>query len=176
MTKPDRHYQDLMHRALKNYDFVKCRATDDGPYEVTQLLGTFLCAVAYPRERALERELKELSLHDAEERFELPRISIFSNLPSVPGKRGLKPDENVGDLAEVLRHGVAHGNVLFFDDEERPEEIVEIQLANRYGGSKLHSARIPVKLLEDFVRRFVDIADHFFEERYAEWEKQQAAD
>jgi hypothetical protein len=69
---------DMMRRTMANLAFIERNATSGGPFEVTQLINSFLGALAHPWE-SLKHELNGMSLASATERGspklekELPR-------------------------------------------------------------------------------------------------------
>lgn len=169
---PDKHYQTLMHRAWDNYLFIKEHATEEGPFEVTQLLATFLIAVAHPRERKLERHLNDLRVEDAKSYFGLPEVGQVlyeprrrpKKRPKVSVERDFNPNEYLGDQIEILRNAVAHGNILFAVSEAS-EDIDDIRLLNIHDGRQRDSITTTFAMLERYTETCISIADHFFEER-----------
>ena len=55
---------DIMRRTMENLEFVERHANKDGPYEVTQLINSFLGALAHPWEE-FQAELLQMPLADA---------------------------------------------------------------------------------------------------------------
>jgi hypothetical protein len=47
---PHEPLRDVMHRTMHNLKFIEAQKTPHGPYEVTQLLNSFLGALAHPWE------------------------------------------------------------------------------------------------------------------------------
>ena len=64
MGMPTEPLLDIMRRSMANLAFVEGNAGPEGPYEVTQLVNTFLGALAHPFE-AMRDDLNSLSLADA---------------------------------------------------------------------------------------------------------------
>ena len=58
---PHESVRDIMRRTMHNLEFVEARAGLDGPYEVTQLINSFLGALAHPWE-AYRNDLTAMSL------------------------------------------------------------------------------------------------------------------
>jgi hypothetical protein len=50
MVMPHEPIRDIMHRTMNNLEFIEAHAAADGPYEVTQLINSFLGALAHPWE------------------------------------------------------------------------------------------------------------------------------
>jgi hypothetical protein len=64
---------DIMRRTMANLAFIEQRASTDGPFEVTQLINSFLGALAHPWE-TLWKELNSISISDAERQgWPIPR-------------------------------------------------------------------------------------------------------
>jgi hypothetical protein len=55
---------DIMRRTMANLEFVEEHKSANGPFEVTQLLNSFLGALAHPWEN-LKGELNSISVVDA---------------------------------------------------------------------------------------------------------------
>jgi hypothetical protein len=67
MGMPTEPLLDIMRRSMANLTFVEANASPDGPYEVTQLVNTFLGALAHPFE-AMRDDLRALPLAEAASR------------------------------------------------------------------------------------------------------------
>ena len=61
---PNEPLRDVMRRTMKNLEFVERSATPTGPFEVTQLINSFIGALAHPWEQ-LKAELNDMPLSDA---------------------------------------------------------------------------------------------------------------
>jgi len=48
---PQEPVRDIMRRTMQNLEFVEIHAGANGPYEVTQLINSFLGALAHPWEK-----------------------------------------------------------------------------------------------------------------------------
>jgi hypothetical protein len=138
---------DIMRRTMANLEFVERHASDDGPFEVTQLLNSFLGALAHPWEN-LKRELNSISIVDAEREGWpiLPRERATDQLP-----------RSLGDLIGHLRHGVAHGNVSFLPGGHG--EIAALRIENRYKGVRTWGAIVTPEAMRLFLKRFVALVE-----------------
>lgn len=67
MVIPSEPVRDIMRRTMANLDFIEKNAQPDGPFEVTQLINSFLGALAHPWE-ALQADLLALPLAEAAQR------------------------------------------------------------------------------------------------------------
>lgn len=67
MVMPSEPVRDIMRRTMANLTFVEMNAQPDGPFEVTQLINSFLGALAHPWE-LLKTDLMALTLADATKR------------------------------------------------------------------------------------------------------------
>jgi hypothetical protein len=115
---------DIMRRTMANLEFVEEHKSDNGPFEVTQLLNSFLGALAHPWEN-LKEELNSISLVDAErDGWPIPQCERAKD--RVP--------RSLGDLIRQFRHGVAHGNVSFLPGGHG--EIAALRIENRYEGGE----------------------------------------
>jgi hypothetical protein len=61
---PTEPLRDIMRRTIANLEFIERKATPSGPFEVTQLVNSYLGALAHPWER-LRVELNEMPLGSA---------------------------------------------------------------------------------------------------------------
>ena len=111
---------DLMNRTILNLEYIEKNSNQNGPYEVTQLINSFLGALAHPWEKWKD-DLKNISLKKAKE----------MGWPEVDNK--LKSDSNPRDLEGLiryLRNGIAHGNIEFTPNENNI--IYKIRIWNEY--------------------------------------------
>ena len=72
MTMPTEPVRDIMRRTMANLAFIERHKSDSGPYEVTQLINSFLGALAHPWED-MKTELRGITLSEGETRG-WPRI------------------------------------------------------------------------------------------------------
>lgn len=161
-----------MHRSWENYKFIKRHASDDGPYEVSQLLATFMFAVAHPREQKLKRQMNDLLLEDANQYFGLPFLNpiLFEprqhprRRPDVSETREFNPNLYLGDQIEIIRNAIAHGNINF-SSSDASEDISEIRFLNIHRERERDSVITTFVQLEAYTRVCIEIADFFFHSR-----------
>ena len=139
---------DLMRRTMVNLAFVEGRATQDGPYEVTQLINSFLGAVAHPWE-SLRNELNSILIEDAANQgWLIPQPELVSD--QVP--------MYLGDLIRQLRNGIAHGNITFLPG--RHGEIAALRIVNRdRSGKRTWGAILTTEHLRRILERFVSLVE-----------------
>ncbi len=151
MTMPDVPVRDLMDRTKANLDFIR-QEYDRGNrdvWDVTQLVNSFLAALAHPweswrRERA---EMLQLSLLEAEARG-WPRLQKDDPRDDDP--------RNLGDLLRLMRNACAHGNIRFISDSQN--NIAELRLWNEENGYRTWGTRMDVGTLHHFLDRIVKLA------------------
>lgn len=114
---------DMMRRTMANLAFVESHSAKDGPFEVTQLINSFLGALAHPWE-TLKADLPTTSLAAA-------RAAGWP-VPEKQGGRG-PPPESLGDLLRLLRNGIAHGNLSFLPDGRGQIQAIRIENFNLKG-------------------------------------------
>ena len=96
----------LMYRTIHNLDFINREKRHSGPFEVTQLINSFLSVVAHPWDRLLDqKKLEETPL--ASNVF---RRCRFPDFPALPVDGNPARMVYIYDLLRVLRNGMAHGN------------------------------------------------------------------
>ena len=101
----------LMYRTIQNFEFVNDQRSHGGPFEVTQLINSFLAVVAHPWDQLLDkRKLEGVKLDSR-----LFRECRFPEFPSLPIEGGYGSVDNAYDLLRVLRNGMAHGNMELLD-------------------------------------------------------------
>src|SRR5438876_2348403 len=92
---------DLMRRTMENLAFVEAHADPNGPFEVTQLVNSFLGALAHPWEK-FTAELGKVSIAQAEADG-WPRLTKEYATDRDP--------RDLGELLRLVRNGMAHGNI-----------------------------------------------------------------
>jgi len=159
MGMPNDHEQPvllLMERTIRNYEDIKRRAIRDGPFEVTQLINSFLAVVAHPWDQLLDKDLlKSTSI----EQPNIRRMG-FPLEPPFPGERGVPPD-SVHNMLRLLRNSMAHGNMLLLSRSDlrelRPDsptprvhekEIAGVRIWNMRGKTETWSAVLDITELE----------------------------
>jgi hypothetical protein len=147
MGMPHDPVRDIMRRTMHNLQFVEARAGADGPYEVTQLVNSFLGALAHPWE-AYRHDLTAVSLAQAH----------AAGWPAVAKERPSDRDpDSLGDLVRLMRNALAHGNVEFLPDASA--EIRALRLWNIDRGRRTWGAVVTVADMRSFLTRFVALAE-----------------
>ena len=147
MGMPTDAIRDVMRRTMANLKFVEERQTPTGPYEVTQLINSFLGALAHPFE-ALSEDLNRLELGEAA-KYGWPEIKKERATDREPG--------SIGELIRLLRNAMAHGNIEFLSD--RRGEIVALRLHNRDRGRRTWGAIVTVPDARRLLDRFVALVE-----------------
>ena len=142
---------DIMRRTMANLEFVQAHATSAGPYEVTQLINSFLGAMAHPWEH-LREELDAITIDAA--------VSV--GWPELHKERSSDRDPaSLGDLIRLLRTGIAHGNLTFHPNGKGQIAALRIVNKDRQGLRTWGAIVTPAdmrKLLEQFVALVVAMA------------------
>lgn len=101
----------LMYRTIQNYELINQRKTHNGPFEVTQLINSFLSVLTHPWDQLLDKKkIKDLRISD--KRFVECRFPTF---PPVDQDVNSVQIDNAYELLRVLRNGLAHGNIEILD-------------------------------------------------------------
>ncbi len=139
---------DIMRRTMANLAFIERHASNDGPFEVTQLINSFLGALAHPWE-SLKGELNSITIEDAERRgWPIPQV----------GQPTDRPPTTLGELIRLMRNGVAHGNISFLPDGQG--QIAELQIENQNGeGQRTWGTTITPDTMRTFLGRFVALVE-----------------
>lgn len=139
---------DIMRRTMANLEFIEQRATRDGPFEVTQLINSFLGALAHPWE-TLRNELNATSIEDAESQgWPIPRAERTTD----------QAPTTLGDLIRLVRNGVAHGNISFLASGQ--DQIAALRVENRNSqGRRTWGVIITPELMRRFLERFVALVE-----------------
>lgn len=158
--------RDLMHRTMENLRIVdELHFAGDGsrygcPYEVTQLVNSFLGALAYPWED-LRGGFFKSSVEDARRRWGFPEMPASDENDNEP--------KNLHQLLRELRNGVAHGNIKFFADSTDEIESIEIwnmaEDRKTKKGYRTWGTRLSVAQLRQFLEAFVCLAEDCFNNR-----------
>jgi hypothetical protein len=163
MGMPTEPLLDLMRGTMANLRFVEEHAGPDGPFEVTQLINSFLAALVHPWE-AMRNDFEDVPMGRASAEG-WPAIDIeFWSDGDDKGK--------LNGLIRVMRNALAHGNLEFLSiDEQRnvaflrpqPAQIGAIRLWNTIGrGSSRRvtwRATIAVADMRRFLERFADLIE-----------------
>jgi hypothetical protein len=126
------------------------RHNPDGPFEVTQLVNSFLGALAHSWEAITEHDgtrslLKRLTINSARE--------AGWPIPNQDDRSTVTP-HNVADLLRSMRNGFAHGNVAFHPDGAG--EIGAIEIWNQPGQRTNRRTAWAGPLSVADLRRFLD--------------------
>ena len=150
---PEEPLRDVMRRTMFNLRLIEEQATKGGPYEVTQLVNSFLGALAHPWEK-FKVELAAISLSE----------SVARGWPQIHKEFSTDKDpENLGDLLRLLRHGIAHGNIEFLPDECNKIEEIKIWNVNPHNNQRTWGTVLSDKLMHELLDRFVELAEELHE-------------
>jgi hypothetical protein len=147
MGMPTEPVLDVMRRTMANLDFIERHASGDGPFEVAQLINSFIGALAHPWE-ATRADLSALSLSEAKE----------LGWPSIKKERSSDIDPNsLGELVAAIRHSVAHGNIEFLSSGRG--EITALRIWNIHPRSRTRTwgAILTVADMRRVLACFVDL-------------------
>ncbi len=97
----------LMYRTIQNYEFIDQYKHHYGPFEVTQLINSFLALVAHPWDQLLDQD----KLKDVRIESRVFRECGFPIFPSLPVIGEPAQVDDAYELLRVLRNGMAHGNM-----------------------------------------------------------------
>ncbi len=139
---------DMMRRSLKNLEFIETHASESGPYEVTQLINSFLGALAHPWER-LRCELAAITLADA----------IASGWPQITKELDTDCEPtSLGDLVRLMRNAIAHGNIELLPGSAG--QIQALRLWNSDGrGKRSWGIILTVAMMRTCLVRFAAFAE-----------------
>jgi hypothetical protein len=137
---------DVMRRTMANLAFVEEHAGREGPFEVTQLINSFLGALAHPWEK-LSPSLDIPLEHAALQGWPIPSSEIAVG-PVPP---------SLAVLIRWLRNGVAHGNLRFLSGGRG--EIKAIQVENFDRGRRTWRGTITIKDMRALLHRFVGLIE-----------------
>src|SRR5260370_14025458 len=122
---PNEPLRDIMRRTIENLKFVERNAAPTGPFEVTQLINSFIGALAHPWEQ-LKAELNEMPLSNA------------VGWPVIEKERPNDEDpKSIGDLVRLLRNAIAHGNIDFLPGNKAEIKALRVWNTRRTWGTLL---------------------------------------
>lgn len=137
--------RDVMRRTVQNLRFVEANATpQNGPFETTQLLNSFLGVLVHPWERR-DRDLVNIDV----DRLAWPALD-----KEFPG------DADPRDRAQTItwiRHAFAHANFELLPGQHG--EISSIRLWNNRDGRRHWGIRIDIVTLRQLLFAFADLAE-----------------
>lgn len=134
MTMPEVTFRDMMRRTMHNLKLMdrqvnQFSGSGEPPYEFTQLINSFLGALALPRERDLYAMLRKVSIEDAQNDDQFP---VLKNLCLESQDESIRAacdiPENLEVLVGFIRNGIAHGNMDLIQDANG--DIARIRLTN----------------------------------------------
>jgi hypothetical protein len=145
---PHESVRDVMRRTIQNLDFIEAHKSPHGPYEVTQLVNSFLGAMAHPWE-TYQMEICGRSLSEA----------AANGWPKITKERPRDHDpETLGELVHFMRNAIAHGNIQFLRGPAADIKAVKIWNKDR-NGVRTWGAIITVRDMRAFLRSFVGLAE-----------------
>lgn len=155
---PKEPVRDMMRRTMENLRFVERHSSASGPFELTQLLNSFLGALAHPWED-LVGDLERISIEDA----------AAAGWPSIDRQLASDaPPRSLGDLLRHIRNGLAHGNIRYWDHNGK---IAAVEIVSKYRDSntgefiRAWGAVVTVEHMRQFLECFVHLAERLYENR-----------
>ena len=150
---PENPIRDMMQRTMANLKFVESHATQEGPFEVTQLVNSFLAALAHPWEK-YKQQLNEIPLQEA---FNDGWPMLTKELMADIDPRSL------GDQLRLVRHAFAHGNIEF--KSSGGNEITHLRICNINPGDRKRTwgTIVSVDDMHAFLEKFVKLATELTE-------------
>lgn len=149
MGMPTEPLIEIMRRSMTNLAFVEAHASPAGPFEVTQLVNTFLGALAHPFE-AMRNDLMALPLAEAVKRG-WPTIARESPGDAEPS--------SIGDLIRSLRNALAHGNIEFLSDGKGQIKAIRLWNTNPRSHQRVWGAVVTVADMRQFLSAFVALIE-----------------
>lgn len=146
-TKQDR-VSMIMERSVENLQFIDTHKTESGPFEVTQLINTFLGALAHPWEE-LKADFKKKPIKEAEKEG-WPKITKQLSTDVDP--------KNLGDLIRLMRNAMAHGGITLLPQGDCKIERIQLVNVDLRCGHRTWGAELTVTDVQSFLEKFVDAA------------------
>ncbi len=149
MGMPTERLLDIMRRSMANLKYVEAHAGPSGPYEVTQLINTFLGALAHPFE-AMREDLLSLPITEAQ----------ASGWPAIAVERpnSFQPS-SVGDLIRLMRNGLAHGNIEFLSDGKGQIQAIRLWNTEPRTQRRTWAAIVTIQDMRALLASFVDLIE-----------------
>lgn len=138
---------DIMRRTMRNLSFIETHASETGPFEVTQLINSFMGAMAHPWEQ-LKTELVSISIDDAT-RQGWPQVSKEMACHQEP--------QFLGDLIRLIRNAIAHGNITYLPDGKG--HIAALRIKNKNRQRTTWTAIITPADMRRFLECFVQLVE-----------------
>jgi hypothetical protein len=129
----------------------KTHAGVSGPYEVTQLINSFLGALAHPWERYRD----DLSAIKVSAGAEAPWPKIAKE------RHNDREPDSFGDLVRLMRNAMAHGNIDFLPAPSG--DIRALRLWNDERGRRTWGAVVQVADMRAFLAHFVKLAEELYD-------------
>lgn len=149
MGMPTKPLLDIMRRSMANLAFVEAHASHGGPYEVTQLVNTFLGALAHPFE-AMRHDLMALAVSDA----------ATLGWPSIRKERQSDSDpSSLVDLVRLMRNSVAHGNIEFLSNKEDQIHALRLWNTDPRTRARTWGAIVTIGDMRQFLQGFVGLIE-----------------
>jgi hypothetical protein len=156
---PEVVFRDLMNNTIYNYEFVKERQSEHGPYEVTQLISSFVMVAGLPRERDIYSGLESISIEEARTEYGLPNIAVVADAAEYEIR-------HMADLAGMFRNAVAHGNLTFYP-VPRGNTIGSLRFSDQRKRNnvlqKRYSNELTIQQVEDTLYAFQKIAQALYD-------------
>jgi hypothetical protein len=147
---------EFARRSMKNLEFVLVAGrTSADVHPITQTISALLGIIVFPWERNALDAVKKKRLASA----------IAEGWPSWQMSGPLIDSQkvkNIGNLVELVRHSIAHGNVSFDSDSKQPSDVT-VTFENHPKGSDELNWRGSIRAdhLALFCRKFSDfVADY----------------
>lgn len=161
MTMPEEPATEWIRRTLFNLAFIEERATDHGPFEVTQLVNSFLGAFVFPWETFYRGKFGDITVQEAREHWGIPVLT-----------RAVASDDKdprlLRQAIRMIRNGIAHGHIRFSPDAMNQIWLVEIwdEDKDKTGTYQRHwGTRITPVEMREFLEGFGALALDFWRDQ-----------
>ena len=146
MTAPTEQEKtkEVIRRTMFNLRFIEQHAAKEGPYEVTQLLNSFLGALAHPWEEP-KPQLSLVSLDGWP--------AVVKELPSD------RDVTNLGELIRRMRNGIARAHFEFLSDANLDITLLTIWDEDPNTRQRVWGKELSVADLRALLERFAGLAD-----------------
>jgi len=134
---------DVVRRTMENLRFVEAHKNEEGTYEVTQLINSFLGVVCHPWDQL---------------RDDFKRVQIGLDWPQfVSAQPSLAVATDLYDLVRKVRNAFAHGNLVFLSQQG---EVSALRIQN-----KIQQYPLPSRVVWDVTISVADL--HRFLDKFA---------
>lgn len=147
--QPEEPVYEIMQRTMYNLEFVEKNKSIEGPYETTQLLNSFLGALAHHWEQ-YRKELNKITIEKAHS-MGWPKVEKELDSDINP--------KHLGDLIRLIRNGLAHGNFILYPDSKKEIKSVLVWNINIRSGVRDWGAILTIVVLRQFLLKFVELAE-----------------